>query len=418
MTDVSVESPAHPERAQASRSPWQGAADRAEREHWADVATEVAQTLARDVVQRDRENTPPHAQIDLLRDSGLTELLIPTSLGGRGGHWETAFEATRIIARVDASTAHLLGYHYLNQACIAFYGHDVERQNRWFRRSIDERLTWSDAFNPVDPDLSLEFDGTDYRLNGFKKFATGSSVTDIVITGAPASGGPYDGNLVIIGVDSRREGVHHLDDWDNIGYRTSDSGSVRFDSVRVTDADVVGVDKGDPFSTVVTPGVQLLFGNIYLGIAQGALAQGREVTLARRGTWFLSVAERYSDDPLTQRTYGDLVSHTAAVEALADSLNRRYDEVVERGDAVTAADRADLEVAIARLKVVANDVGLDVASRIYDVTGASSTRSGLGLDLHWRNIRTHSLHDPVDYKRVEVGAHYLLGTVQPISLYT
>jgi hypothetical protein len=36
----------------------------------------------------------------------------------------------------------------------------------------------------------------------------------------------------------------------------------------------------------------------------------------------------------------------------------------------------------------------------------------------WRNIRTHSLHDPVDYKKIEVGAHFLNGTVQPVSLYT
>jgi hypothetical protein len=45
-------------------------------------------------------------------------------------------------------------------------------------------------------------------------------------------------------------------------------------------------------------------------------------------------------------------------------------------------------------------------------------RSDIGLDLYWRNIRTHSLHDPVDYKKIEVGAHFLTGDVQPITLYT
>jgi hypothetical protein len=42
----------------------------------------------------------------------------------------------------------------------------------------------------------------------------------------------------------------------------------------------------------------------------------------------------------------------------------------------------------------------------------------MGLDVYWRNIRTHSLHDPVDYKKIEVGANFLNGTVQPVSLYT
>jgi alkylation response protein AidB-like acyl-CoA dehydrogenase len=68
--------------------------------------------------------------------------------------------------------------------------------------------------------------------------------------------------------------------------------------------------------------------------------------------------------------------------------------------------------------VVSTEVALDVASRVFEATGASATKSSLGLDIYWRNIRTHSLHDPVDYKKVEVGANFLTGAVQPISLYT
>ncbi|MGQ3256593.1 MAG: acyl-CoA dehydrogenase family protein, partial [Microbacterium aurantiacum] len=81
-------------------------------------------------------------------------------------------------------------------------------------------------------------------------------------------------------------------------------------------------------------------------------------------------------------------------------------------------DRADLAYRIAQLKVVSSDTAVDVANRVYEATGASSTASKVGLDLHWRNVRTHSLHDPVDYKKLEVGAHFLTGVVQPISLYT
>ena len=68
--------------------------------------------------------------------------------------------------------------------------------------------------------------------------------------------------------------------------------------------------------------------------------------------------------------------------------------------------------------MISTAVSLEVASRVFEVTGASSTKSSNGLDVYWRNIRTHSLHDPVDYKKVEVGANFLTGAVQPISLYT
>jgi alkylation response protein AidB-like acyl-CoA dehydrogenase len=140
--------------------------------------------------------------------------------------------------------------------------------------------------------------------------------------------------------------------------------------------------------------------------------------LARKNAWVLSGAESYAKDPLYQRTVGEFASRIAAVEALADLLNRRYDEVIAKSADVTAQDRADLAIRVAELKVVSTEVGVDVANRIFEVTGSSSARSNIGLDLFWRNIRTHSLHDPVDYKKIEVGANYLLGEVQPITLYT
>jgi alkylation response protein AidB-like acyl-CoA dehydrogenase len=401
-----------------TRSPWRGRAGEAELATWLAVADEVAAALAEDALARDAVSARPVEAVDLLRSSGLANLLVPEHLGGHGGHWETAFAVTRVLARVDASVAQILGYHWLNQACVVFYGPDPAKQQEWLRRSAEHDWVWSDSFNPVSPDLDLSWTGSQYLLNGQKKFATGAAVADVVIAGAIATGGPYDGELVVFAVSPRGAGVEHLDDWDHLGQRSSASGSIRYTDVPVQESDVLGADLGEPFSAVVTPGVQLLFGNIYVGIAQGALAQARTLTLARPNSWFLSGVDRYADDPITHRLFGELVSRTVAAEALADRVNRRYDEAVELDGATTAEDRARIEIEVAQLKVVSTEVGVDVANRVYELTGASSTRRDIGLDLHWRNIRTHSLHDPVDYKKIEVGAHFLNGTVAPISLYT
>lgn len=403
------------------RSPWAGAATREELATWTAVADEVAAQLALGADERDASGAPPVEAAEMLRDSGLLPLLVPLEAGGHGAHWETAFHVVRTVARADASLGLVLGYHYLNQACVTFYGSDEARQLRWYRRSVEGRWLWSDSFNPVSPDLSLlaDPDGEGaYRLSGTKRFATGAAVADVIIAGAVASGGQHDGQLVVFVVPADRTGVEHLGDWDNLGYRASASGSVRYSDVRVDADDVLGVDTGEPFSSVVTPGVQLLFGNAYLAAAQGALARARELVLARAGSWFLSGVDRYADDPLVHRAVGDLVARTAAVEALADALNHRFDEAVGLGAVTTEADRAAIEVAVAALKVVSTDVGLDATAKVYEVTGASSTRRSTHLDRFWRDVRTHSLHDPVDYKRVEVGAHYLTGAVQPVSLYT
>ena len=62
-----------------------------------------------------------------------------------------------------------------------------------------------------------------------------------------------------------------------------------------------------------------------------------------------------------------------------------------------------MAVAIATAKVAANRHGLEVCSKVFEVTGARATHTAVGLDRHWRNLRTQSLHDPLDYKLQELG---------------
>jgi alkylation response protein AidB-like acyl-CoA dehydrogenase len=394
------------------RTPWTTPLADDETTTWDAVATDVGQTLARDALARDRANEQPDAELKLLKESGLADLLIPERFGGRGGHWSTGLRAVRILARYDASIAQILSYHYCNQASIVFFG-AADRWEHWFTASAAGSWLWGDAVNPIDPDLVLTPDGDGYRLNGRKRFATGASTGDVTLVMAS------DGTAVQAFVVERdRPGVQFAGDWDALGQRLSASGSVDYHDVAVAPADVLGVVGEEPYSTLVTPGVQLGFANLYLGIAEGALERARELTLARRGGWLLGVADHYSRDPFVQRTFGELLSRVAAVEALADRWNTRFDAAIAQGEEITAADRGDAEIGIAKLKVVATETALEVAQRVYEVTGSSSARSEVGLDLFWRNIRTHSLHDPLDYKKLEVGANYLTGDLQPITLYT
>jgi alkylation response protein AidB-like acyl-CoA dehydrogenase len=396
------------------RTPWSAPLDEAETERWDGIATNVADTLSRDALERDRANKQPEGELKLLKESGLANLLIPRQYGGHGGHWSTALRAVRILARSDASIAQLLSYHYVNHAGIVFFG-APDRWDHWFSASAEGQWLWGDSVNPIDPDLTLTPDGSGYRLNGRKRFSTGASTGDVTLVMAVVDGS--DRVLASV-VEHDRPGVAFLDDWDALGQRLSASGTAQFTDVAITEGDILGEVADEPYSTLVTPGVQLGFANLYLGIAEGALQRAKDLTLNRRGAWPLSNVEHYSRDPFVQRVFGELLSKIAAVEALADRWNSRYDRAIALGEEVSAEYRADVEIGIAKLKIVATDTALEVAHRVFEVTGSSSARSEVGLDLFWRNIRTHSLHDPVDYKKLEVGANYLTGDVQPITLYT
>ncbi|MGO3864716.1 acyl-CoA dehydrogenase family protein [Glutamicibacter arilaitensis] len=280
---------------------------------------------------------------------------------------------------------------------------------------MEERWLWGDSVNPVDPTLVLTREGAGYRLNGAKRFSTGSGVGEVIVVNAQVEG---TGELLAFVVPRDAQGLEIVDDWDYLGQRLSASNSLVYRNVRIEPADVLGPVTDEPVSTLLTPGIQLAFANFYVGIAQGALERGKQILLGRKNAWFLSAAETYSQDPVFQRTVGELKARTAAVAALAEKLGRRFDALLSLAGAVTQPQRAELAVAIAELKVVATEAGVEVANRIFEVTGSSSTQSGVGLDLFWRNVRTHSLHDPVDYKKIEVGAYFLRGESQPLSLYT
>ncbi len=57
--------------------------------------------------------------------------------------------------------------------------------------------------------------------------------------------------------------------------------------------------------------------------------------------------------------------------------------------------------------MLAGAVAQEITSGILEGLGARATTTELSFDRFWRNVRTHTLHDPVTYKRREVGAWVL-----------
>ena len=108
----------------------------------------------------------------------------------------------------------------------------------------------------------------------------------------------------------------------------------------------------------------------------------------------------------------------AKIVVLAEEAATYIEAINAHADTVTEQERGEAAVIIAAAKQVAIEVGLDIGSRIYEVTGARATANSVGLDIYWRNIRTHSLHDPVAHKRAEVGRFFLLGEIPEPTWYT
>jgi alkylation response protein AidB-like acyl-CoA dehydrogenase len=389
-------------------------------EQWVERAGEVAAILGTDAVARERAGRTPHAEVRLLKDAGLVTLLGPKEHGGGGQDWTTAYRVIREVAAGDGSIGQLLGYHYLwfwaprlvaTPEQIAAVEEQATRE-KWF---------FGGAVNPRDNDLTIADEGDTIVFNGRKSFSTGSKVSDVTVLEGVLSG--TDKHIFAI-VPSQQDGIVFGDDWDNLGQRLTESGSVEVRDVRVPweqAAGYVGKEfRPHTYNTLNVPLIQLVFTNFYLGIAQGALSTATAYTRDRTRPWPYGGDNKDSatEEFYVLDTYGDLQAKLWAAEALAERAAGAIEDINTHPDEVTERERGQAAVLVAAAKQRAIETGLEIGSRIFEVTGARATANSVGLDIFWRNIRTHSLHDPVAYKRVEVGRYALLGELPEPTWYT
>lgn len=388
---------------------------------WIQRAREVASVLAIDAVERDRAGRTPEAEVRLLKEAGLVTLLGPVEHGGGGQNWTTALRVIREIARGDGSIGQLIGYHYLWAWAARLVG-TAEQIAAVEELYTTNNFFFGGAVNPRDDDLVITEDGDELVYNGRKSFSTGSKVSDLTVLEGVLDG--TDQHIFAI-VPSKQDGIVYGDDWDNLGQRLTESGSVTITDVRVPWASAAGyVDKVfQPltYNTLNVPGIQQVFTNFYLGIAQAALDAGLAYTGKHTRPWPYGGDNKESagEEFYLLDGYGDLQAKLWAVEALVDAVDEELAILLHaKRESVTEQQRGDVAVRIAAAKQRVIDTGLEAATRVFELAGARASANSVGLDIFWRNLRTHSLHDPVAYKRVEVGRYALLGEIPEPTWYT
>jgi alkylation response protein AidB-like acyl-CoA dehydrogenase len=423
MTDTALTAPrgTTPDAAAVPADRWADAASPRTVQGWLDRAGEVSDILSADAVDRDRANLAPHAEVGLLKDSGLVTLLGPVEFGGGGQTWETAYQVIRIVARGDGSIGQLLGYHYLWAWAARLVATDDQIA------AVEElyttnRYLFGGAVNPRDSDLTVVEEGDELVFTGSKSFSTGGQVADLTVLEGVLTG--TDTHIFAI-VPTDQPAIVFGGDWDNLGQRLTESGSVEIRGVRVPWAAAAGfVEKVfQPliYNTLNVPAIQLVFTNFYLGITQGALQTASAYTRTSTRAWPYGGddKDRATDEWYLLEGYGQLQSKLWADEAIADRAGAEISRVLHEPRAdLTARRRGEIAVLIAAAKLRAIEDGLETTAKIYELTGARATANSVGLDIFWRNLRTHSLHDPAAYKKREVGQYVLLNEVPEPSWYT
>ncbi|MGW7257618.1 SfnB family sulfur acquisition oxidoreductase [Streptomyces sp. NPDC054834] len=375
------------------------------------VAAALAEEFRAGAAGRDAERRLPRAELDRLSASGLLAVTVPAEHGGADVSAQTLAEIFRLLGSADGSLAQIPQSHFAYVNVIRRQG--SEQQRKFFFGELLAGSRFGNAqseagtrhVQDIRTRLEPQADGS-YLLTGVKHYSTGALFAHWI----PVLARAENDDLHVAYVPRDAPGVTVVDDWDGMGQRTTASGTVRLDGVQVPADRVLAhhlTFQGPQLHGAVA---QLLHAAIDTGIAGGALEEAAAFVRTKSRPWFESGFDTAAEDPLLIQRFGELALEVRTAQALLREAARTVDAA---RTGLTDDSAAEASIAVAAAKVRAAQAAVEVASALFEVSGTRSALDSLNLHRHWRDARTHTLHDPTRWKIQHIGRYVLSGTRPP-----
>jgi len=371
-------------------------------------AIQAAQSLAEQAkpgaVERDQQRIYPVDLLNQFTRLGLGSISVPRRFGGGGLGYQTLAEVFRIISASDPSLGQIPQNHFGLIQFILGEGEPEQQQTLLQAVVNGNRLgnggPEKNTRHTRDVQARLNGNGSARFLTGEKFYSTGALFADILVTTALQD----DDRPVMAFIPLPAPGAEIVDDWSGMGQRTTASGTVRLHQVAVDPAWIIPLPSPEK-PTLRGAVSQLIQAAIDAGIAQGALDDALAFVRDHSRPWVDAGVARNTDDPYILADIGRISTELSA----ANALLRRAARVLDAIDpaALTAENSAAASIAVAEAKVLTTEIALRASEKLLEWGGSRATLLQHGLDRHWRNARTHTLHDPVRWKTHAIGNYYL-----------
>ncbi|WP_407310106.1 SfnB family sulfur acquisition oxidoreductase [Pseudomonas sp. nanlin1] len=373
------------------------------------VASALAARFAEHAAERDRERRLPVAELDEFSASGLWGITVPKAYGGAGVSYVTVAEVIRLISAADPSLGQIPQNHLGVLDILVQTG--SEAQKHYYFGKVLDGYRFGNAFSEAKSknagtfETRIRFSEQHAQIDGEKFYCTGALFAHIV----PVVGVDEANRAHIAFVERDNPGLSVVDNWDGFGQRTTASGNAFFTAAKVPLSAVVPAHRAFDQPTANGPISQLIQAAVDTGIAAGAFAA--TLTHARWARpWIDSQQAHGGQDPFTLAAIGDLQWRLHGAEAMLANAARAVDRALAEPSEHSVAQAS---VEVAQAKVLSTEIALLASSKLFELAGTRSVSAKHGLDRHWRNARTHTLHDPARWKYHLVGNALLNGVKPP-----
>lgn len=370
------------------------------------TAHTLAQHFSAGASERDRQRKLPHDELQQLFQSGLGAITVPREYGGIAATTATLATIISTLSRADAAIGQVPQNHFYALEVLRVNGSEAQKQRLYGEVLAGVHLgnALAEFSSPSAHQRTTEV--RNLRLNGNKFYATGALFADRIPTAARGE----EGKEQLVFVPRHQPGVTVSDDWSGFGQRTTGSGSVNFDNVAVDAEDIVPFQTAFERPTTVGPFAQIMHAAIDQGIARAAFEEMLTFLQHCARPWPDSGVEHASNDPLTLDRTGRLAARLAAGDALLEQAGEAVDSAQQQP---TAERVAWASVEVAKARAWTTEISLEASNLLFELSGTRASLRELNLDRHWRNARTHTLHDPVRWKYPAIGNYLLNGVLPP-----
>jgi len=382
-------------------------------------AIAVAHALAAQLIvgasERDRLRRWPVEEIDAYSQSGLWAINVPKAFGGAEVSYATLAEVITIISAADPSLGQITQNHLGFVAAVRTVS-DAAQQKLFFADFL-RGVRWGNAFSESGSKRAADFEtrftdaGDHVVVIGKKFYSTGALLAHYV----PIVANDEQGRTWYVVAERNAPGLTVIDDWSAFGQRTTLSGTVIIDRVKVPKTHLIPAYKGYDAPSADGAIFQIIQAAVDVGIARGTIAETVDFIRTKTRPWIDSQRDHAWEDPYSIQAVGDLQIRLHASEALLERAGRAIDRAVTAPDADSVAAA---QIATAEAKVLSTEIAILATNKLFELAGTRSTLGQYNLDRHWRNARTHTLHDPVRWKYAIVGNYFLNGVKPPFHAWS
>jgi acyl-CoA dehydrogenase len=244
------------------------------------IGKEIAATHASDV---DINGRFPIETISALKESKILSVSVPESLGGLGLNIIEQGDLCRILARHCASSAMILGMHFIKMSSLVHFGMGRPEFEDYLRKVVQEQrlvgsVTSEDGIggNLRNSICAVESMSDHFELEKHSTcLSYGAQADDLLVTSRQSADSPASGQVIVLA----QKGDFTLEQtgvWDSMGMRGTCSPPFIV-KVKAPRWQIFDSPFADVAARTMVPDTHYIWANVWLGIASDAAYKTRKL---------------------------------------------------------------------------------------------------------------------------------------------